>query len=143
MAVRLDTPFIAIEDRVAPILADVRKVVSFGVGRVNEERVDNGDAWRESDMGEYRRKAVAQLGTVGSGNHYVDLMRDEDGFVWIGVHFGSRGLGHTSATRYVKAAGGKDGMHVAPAVVDEESELGRRYIAAMALAGRYSYAGRE
>jgi len=70
-------------------------------------------------------------------------MADEDGFVWIGVHFGSRGLGHTSATRYLKAAGGKDGMHVAPAVVDEDSELGRRYIAAMGLAGRYSYAGRE
>src|SRR6202047_997249 len=148
MAVRLDTPFIDIEDRIAPILGDVRKVISFGVGRVNEERVehelfDDGDAWRESGMGEYRQKAVAQLGTVGSGNHYVDLMRDEAVFVWIGVHFGSRGLGHTSATRYLKAAGGKDGMYVTPAVVDEESELGRRYIAAMGLAGRYAYAGRE
>ena len=148
MAVRLDTPFTGIEDRVAPILADVRKVISFGVGRVNEERVehelfDDGDAWRESGMGEYRQKAAAQLGTVGSGNHYVDLMRDEAGFIWIGVHFGSRGLGHTSATRYLKAAGGKDGMHVAPAVVDDDSELGRRYIAAMGLAGRYAYAGRE
>ena len=91
----------------------------------------------------YRQKAVAQLGTVGSGNHYVDLMRDESGFVWIGVHFGSRGLGHTSATRYLKAAGGKDGMNVPPAVIDEDSEIGRRYIAAMQLAGRYSYAGRE
>lgn len=70
-------------------------------------------------------------------------MRDEAGFVWIGVHFGSRGLGHTSATRYLKAAGGKDGMNVPPAIVDEDSELGRRYIAAMQLAGRYSYAGRE
>jgi tRNA-splicing ligase RtcB len=70
-------------------------------------------------------------------------MPDEEGFVWIGVHFGSRGLGHTSATRYLKAAGGKDGMHVAPAVVDEDSEVGRRYIAAMELAGRYANAGRE
>lgn len=148
MAVRLDTPYAAIADRVPDILADVRRVISFGVGRTNEERVehelfDDGDAWRESDMGEYRTKAVSQLGTVGSGNHYVDLMRDEAGFVWIGVHFGSRGLGHTSATRYLKAAGGKDGMNVPPAVVDEDSEVGSRYIAAMQLAGRYSYAGRE
>ena len=89
------------------------------------------------------RRRSSQLGTVGSGNHYVDLMRDEAGFVWIGVHFGSRGLGHTSATRYLKAAGGKDGMNVPPAVIDEDSEIGRRYIAAMQLAGRYSYAGRE
>jgi tRNA-splicing ligase RtcB (3'-phosphate/5'-hydroxy nucleic acid ligase) len=148
MAVRLDTPFNAIEDRVGPIAKDIAQAISFGLGRANNERVehelfDDGDAWRESDMGAYRQKAVAQLGTVGSGNHYVDLMRDEDGFVWIGVHFGSRGLGHTSATRYLKAAGGKDGMNVPPAVIDEDSELGRRYIAAMELAGRYSYAGRE
>jgi len=104
---------------------------------------DDVDAWRESDMGEYRAKAIAQLGTVGSGNHYVDLMTDEQGFVWIGVHFGSRGLGHTSSTRYLKAAGGRDGIHVPPTVVDEDSELGRRYIAAMQLSGRYAYAGRE
>ena len=130
------------------ILRTCSSVISFGVGRTNDERVehalfDDAEAWRESDMGGYRQKAVAQLGTVGSGNHYVDLMRDEAGFVWIGVHFGSRGLGHTSATRYLKAAGGKDGMNVPPAVVDEDSEIGRRYIAAMQLAGRYSYAGRE
>jgi tRNA-splicing ligase RtcB len=148
MAVRLDTTYSEIEDRVGSIIKDVARIISFGVGRTNEERVehelfDDADAWRESDMGDYRQKAGAQLGTVGSGNHYVDLMRDEHGFVWIGVHFGSRGLGHTSATRYLKAAGGKDGMNVPPAVIDEDSELGRRYIAAMQLAGRYSYAGRE
>jgi tRNA-splicing ligase RtcB len=148
MAVRLDTPYEAIADKVGVLIKDVARVISFGIGRSNEERVEHGlfddsDAWKESDMEAYRQKAVAQLGTVGSGNHYVDLMRDEAGLVWIGVHFGSRGLGHTSATRYLKAAGGKDGMHVPPAVIDEDSELGRRYIAAMELAGRYSYAGRE
>jgi tRNA-splicing ligase RtcB len=148
MAVRLDTPFTAIADRVGPIIKDVASVISFGVGRNNDERVehalfDDAEAWRASDMEAYRQKAVAQLGTVGSGNHYVDLMRDEEGLVWIGVHFGSRGLGHTSATRYLKAAGGKDGMNVPPAVIDEDSELGRRYIAAMQLAGQYAYAGRE
>ena len=148
MAVRLDTPYEAIAGTAPLILKDVQRVISFGLGRANSEHVehalfDDGDAWREADMGAYRRKAAAQLGTVGSGNHYVDLMRDEAGFVWIGVHFGSRGLGHTSATRYLKAAGGTDGMNVPPAVVDEDSEIGRRYIAAMQLAGRYSYAGRE
>ncbi len=148
MAVRLDTPFDAVQDRVGEIIRDVGRNISFGIGRTNDERVehelfDDADAWREADMEAYRPKAAAQLGTVGSGNHYVDLMRDEDDFVWIGVHFGSRGLGHRSATRYLKAAGGKDGLNVPPAVVDEDSEIGRRYIAAMELSGRYAYAGRE
>lgn len=148
MAIRLDTPFSAIQERVPTIIKDVARIISFGVGRTNDERVehellDDAEAWRESDREDYRGKAAAQLGTVGSGNHYVDLMRDESGFVWIGVHFGSRGLGHSSATKYLNAAGGKDGMNVPPAVINEDSEIGRRYIAAMELAGRYAYAGRE
>src|SRR6516165_6046651 len=148
MAVKLDTKFEQIKDSVGTIIKDVSRTISFGVGRTNEEQVDHelfddAEAWAASDMESYRQKAAAQLGTVGSGNHYVDLLRDEDGFVWIGVHFGSRGLGHTSATRYLKAAGGKSGINVLPALVDEDSELGRRYIAAMELAGRYAYAGRE
>lgn len=148
MAIRLDTPFSAIQDKVPEIIRDVARTISFGIGRTNDERVehellDDKEAWRASDREDYRSKAAAQLGTVGSGNHYVDLMRDEEGFVWIGVHFGSRGLGHSSATKYLKAAGGKDGMNVPPAVIDENSEIGIRYIAAMELAGRYAYAGRE
>src|SRR6202035_6055174 len=101
MAARLDVPFDTIGSIVPTIIRDVARVISFGVGRANAERgehelFDDGDAWRESDMGEYRQKAVAQLGTVGSGNHYVDLMRDEDGFVWIGVHFLYRSLWHST-----------------------------------------------
>jgi tRNA-splicing ligase RtcB (3'-phosphate/5'-hydroxy nucleic acid ligase) len=148
MAVRLDTAFKAIANDVGAITKDVAGAISFGLGRRNVERAghalfDDDTAWRDSGMEDYRQKAASQLGTVGSGNHYVDLMSDEDGFVWIGVHFGSRGLGHTSATRYLKAAGGKDGINVPPAVIDEDSEIGRRYIAAMELSGRYAYAGRE
>ena len=148
MAVRLDTPYVAVKDRVGEILTDIRRCISFGVGRVNEERVehelfDDHEAWAAADREDYRQKAQAQLGTVGSGNHYVDLMEDEAGQVWIGVHFGSRGLGHTSATKYLKAVGAKDGINVPPAVLDEGSEVGARYLAAMALAGRYAYAGRE
>jgi tRNA-splicing ligase RtcB len=147
-AVRLDVPAAAVKDRIGPILADIRRSVSFGVGRVNDERVehdllDDDEAWRASGMEDYRQKAAAQLGTVGSGNHYVDLFEDGQGLVWIGVHFGSRGLGHTSATRYLKLGGGKDGIHVPPTVLDEDSELGHGYLAAMNLSGRYAYAGRD
>ncbi len=148
MAVRLDTKYDDIAHRAPEILADIKRVISFGVGRTNDERVehalfDDEDAWQASEMSDYRQKAKAQLGTVGSGNHYVDLFRDGEGYVWIGVHFGSRGLGHSTATKYLKLAGGKDGMHVPPTVLDEDSDLGRAYLAGMDLAGRYAYAGRE
>ena len=147
MAVRLDTRYEDIAAETGRILSDIGRSISFGIGQRNAVKVDHelfdSPLWDEAGARDLKTMAQQQLGTVGSGNHYVDLMRDEGGFVWIGVHFGSRGLGHTSATRYLKAAGGKDGMNVPPAVIDEDSELGRRYIAAMQLAGRYSYAGRE
>lgn len=74
MAVQLDVPFTAIEDRVGEIIREIPKVVSFGVGRNNDERVshdlfDDDNAWKEADVGDYRQKAMSQLGTVGSGNH--------------------------------------------------------------------------
>lgn len=148
MAVRLNVPYSAIEDKVGPILREIAQTISFGVGRTNDERVEHAlfdvdEAWKKADMGDYKPKARAQLGTVGSGNHYVDLLRDSYDAVWIGVHFGSRGLGHTSATKYLKAAGGQDGINVPPTVVDVGSEIGERYIAAMELAGEYAYAGRQ
>jgi tRNA-splicing ligase RtcB len=148
MAARLDVRHEEIVPRARQILGDITRAVSFGVGRANATRaehalLDDREAWRASGMDDYRQKAAAQLGTVGSGNHYVDLLRDEEGFVWIGVHFGSRGLGHTCATRYLKRAGGRDGINVPPAVVNEHSEVGAGYLAAMELAGRYAYAGRE
>jgi tRNA-splicing ligase RtcB (3'-phosphate/5'-hydroxy nucleic acid ligase) len=147
MAVKLDTKFPQIEESVGTILVDIAKTISFGVGRVNDERVDHelfdSDLWRASDREDYKTKAHAQLGTVGSGNHYVDLMRDEDDNVWIGVHFGSRGLGHSTATKYLKLAGGKDGINVPPTILDATSDLGQAYLAGMHLGGLYAYAGRE
>jgi tRNA-splicing ligase RtcB len=131
-----------------PVIAnDIAKEVSFGLGRVNTKPIDHAifdsPLWEDSGVGHLKQMARAQLGTVGSGNHYVDLFEDEDGYVWIGAHFGSRGLGHKSATHYIKQAGGKDGIDVAPTILHEMSELGARYIAAMTLAGQYAYAGRE
>lgn len=69
MAARLDVRFDDIRATVPTIIRDVAKVISFGIGRKNIERVehalfDDGDAWRESDMEAYRQKALSQLGTV-------------------------------------------------------------------------------
>jgi tRNA-splicing ligase RtcB (3'-phosphate/5'-hydroxy nucleic acid ligase) len=148
MAVRLDVPKASIEDRIGPLLGGIAANVSFGLGRTNAEKVEHDlfdhPLWQESEVsGRLKQMARDQLGTVGSGNHYVDLFADEDGLVWIGVHFGSRGLGHKTATAFIKLAGGTDGIDVAPTVLHQDSDLGRQYLAAMALAGLYAYAGRE
>jgi tRNA-splicing ligase RtcB len=147
MAARLDLTLDDIRERVPTILADIGREVSFGLGRKNPTPVVHAlfdsPLWRDAGVEPLKAMAQAQLGTVGSGNHYVDLFEDEDGHVWIGVHFGSRGLGHKSATQFLKLADGKEGIDVAPTLLAHDSELGRRYLAAMTLAGEYAYAGRE
>lgn len=137
-----------------PRLMDtIYKSLSFGIGRVNttddvDDALFDDAAWNDIDVlssAGLRDKARRQLGTVGSGNHYVDVFRDEADRIWIGVHFGSRGLGHTIASHYIRVAGGEpDGnMDSPPALLDANSEHGQHYLAAMDLAGRYAYAGRN
>ena len=72
--------------------------------------------------------ARAQLGTVGSGNHYVDIFEDEQGRIRVGVHFGSRGFGHKIATRFLNRAGARDDMDSAPVALDSRTEEGQDYI---------------
>jgi len=147
-AVRLDIPADEVRKNIAPIMDDIWKHLSFGIGRNNQEEVDNplfddDPAWDIDDIYELYGLAERQLGTIGSGNHYVDVFIDELGRVWIGVHFGSRGLGHKIATHYLRLAGGKDDMNADPVVLDTDSQIGEEYIAGMKLAGRYAYAGRD
>ncbi len=147
MACRTDAKVGDIQPSIERIMDDVVGQISFGVGRVNDTPVDHelfdDDAWKIPAVKGLKQKAAAQLGTVGSGNHYVDIFADETDFIWVGVHFGSRGLGHGTATAFLQLAGGRDGMDVPPTLVDEGSDLGDSYIRAMHLAGRYAYAGRE
>lgn len=147
-AVRLNADADRVREDIYRTMNEVQKHISFGVGRKNNERVDHGifddPVWNSIPvLASLRSKAMEQLGTVGSGNHYVDVFVDDLDRVWVGVHFGSRGLGHSIATHFIKAAGGKDGIHAEPVVLDEKSDLGEQYIKCMELAGRYAYAGRD
>lgn len=146
-AVRLDMDADEVRKNIKTIMDDVWSHLEFGIGKKNQEDVDHAlfdsDVWRFDVAGNYKDKARGQLGTIGSGNHYVDIFSDEQNRVWIGVHFGSRGLGHTLASHFIKLGGGSDGMHVKPVVFDTNSNLGADYIECMKLAGEYAYAGRD
>ena len=147
LAVLTDAKREQIAPQLETIMDDVVHEISFGIGRKSKTRIEHelfdDPAWEMKPMGGLKSVAEDQLGTVGGGNHYVDLFADEQDRIWVGVHFGSRGLGHKTATHFLKLAGGREGMDVPPTVVDEDSEIGHDYLAGMHLAGRYAYAGRE
>jgi tRNA-splicing ligase RtcB len=56
------------------------------------------------DPGAYARKWDLQLGTLGSGNHFIEVTVDELQRVWLFLHSGSRGVGNRIAQRHIKVA---------------------------------------
>ncbi|MBS0636926.1 MAG: RtcB family protein [Verrucomicrobia bacterium] len=156
----LANPHKATSDPLLNAFADkIQKSISFGVGRTNlandaptDDPLFLDEAWYHIPntghfRDELREKARKQLGTVGSGNHYVDVFVDKaDNHIWVGVHFGSRGLGHTIASNFL--AIGQGGMwgdkgKEVETLLDLHSPIGQEYWALMELAGRYAYVGRE
>jgi tRNA-splicing ligase RtcB len=138
------------------LMDEITRRISFGMGVPAQQRTDHPvlEKIRAADFAPQRRLAQlaeSQLGTVGSGNHYVNLMEDGDGKVWVGVHFGSRGFGHKTASGFLALAQGlpfggpaREGeMDSQPVLFEVDSELGESYVAAMKLALDYAYAGRD
>jgi tRNA-splicing ligase RtcB len=138
------------------LMREITRRISFGMGVPAAERSDHPvlERIRSADFQPQRKLAqvaASQLGTVGGGNHYVNLMEDEAGKVWVGVHFGSRGFGHKTASGFLALAqglrfgdrAGEGGMDSPPVLFEVGSELADAYVSAMELAGEYAYAGRD
>lgn len=141
---------------VARIMDEITARISFGMGVPAHERADHPvlDKIARADFAPQKalaQLAANQLGTVGSGNHYVNLMEDEEGLIWVGVHFGSRGFGHKTASGFLALAQGlpfggraaEGEMDSPPVLLEIGTELGDAYVSAMQLAGEYAYAGRD
>lgn len=153
-AVRTDIK--ADEIQLPKIMDEIYNQISFGIGRKNNQPVDH-EVLEKIASAEFKpqRKLISlakeQLGTVGSGNHFVDLFKDDDGYLWVGVHFGSRGFGHRTTMGFIALTqnlsfedkANEGSMDSPPILFDIKSELGQGYLEAMHLAGEYAYAGRD
>jgi tRNA-splicing ligase RtcB len=131
------------------------------------ERTESGGCLPGAEPGAVsvraRERGSGQLGTVGSGNHFLELQRVERifderaaaafglrlGQVTVLIHSGSRGLGHQVCTDYVRrmdAAIGKHGIALPDrqlACAPISSPEGREYLAAMAAAANFAWANRQ
>lgn len=150
------TNILAADIHVPKVMDEIFKRISFGVGRINNEPVDHPvlDEIANASLkqlNQMAKMASEQLGTVGSGNHFVDLFEDDEGWLWIGVHFGSRGFGHRTTTGFMSLAQGRkfgdkpkqSPMNGKPLLFDVNTNIGQDYIQALDLAGKYAYAGRD
>jgi tRNA-splicing ligase RtcB len=98
-------------------------------------------------IGRARDKALPQLGSVGGGNHFIEMQVDrDDGSVWVMIHCGSRGYGWQTANHYFYAGAELRGL---PKNRREESwlradeSLGREYWAHHNSAANYAVANRH
>lgn len=91
----------------------IEQAVPLSAGQYNETVRDDGTAKRIAELegreGADSAEATApnwrlQLGTLGSGNHFIEVSLDEGDRVWLFLHSGSRGVGNKLATRHIKVA---------------------------------------
>jgi tRNA-splicing ligase RtcB len=116
IAVRTDLEDISPDDR-RRIMAGIRKRIPVGFNH-QEEPEPRGflpdpsevvslimcDSLRVSVVEEEYDSARKQIGTLGGGNHFIELQKGSDGFVWIMIHSGSRNIGKKVADCYNKVA---------------------------------------
>lgn len=145
-----------VRPRIGKIMDEIARRVIFGIGGATgkpaEHPLFDDPAWRDvQPLGQLKQLAREQLGTVGSGNHFVNILADEAGRVWVAAHFGSRGFGHRTASGFLNLAAGRafdakapgESMDQPATILDLDTPLGEDYWRAMELAGRYAYAGRD
>lgn len=95
------------EDTLKKLMGVIRKVVPMGVGKNHKNPCSESQMpiLSHTDfVDELINPARYQLGTLGAGNHFIELQRDENNFLWIMLHSGSRKFGLNICNHYDKIA---------------------------------------
>lgn len=83
--------------------------VGFASNKTIEKSVTNWQGWREfkaihPGVQDLEKKAIEQLGSLGGGNHFIEVCLDSDSQVWLMLHSGSRGIGNRLAQCHIDTA---------------------------------------
>lgn len=125
MAVKTPLNATQVQDKIIEIRKSIERSIPLGFDRHNKidvdaERAANPTLWQGwydlNEVGKLNRKlfndpdtyksAMKQLGTLGGGNHFIEICLDTENNVWIMLHSGSRGIGNKIATAHIDNAKG-------------------------------------
>jgi len=87
-------------------MSKIRQVVPVGYKHHKEPQMDyRFEMEPYTEIVELELKsALCQIGTLGGGNHFIELQKDQEGYVWVMIHSGSRNIGYKVAKHYNKLA---------------------------------------
>lgn len=137
------------------IMGEIRKTVPVGFAHHKDKQDfyelqklpmtnDNHICWQEKE------EAMYQLGTLGGGNHFIELQKDEQGYLWVMIHSGSRNLGFKVANYYNEVAEKLNEKWVSSvekkkqlAFLPVDTQEGQDYLAEMNYCVQFAYANRQ
>jgi tRNA-splicing ligase RtcB len=99
-------------DDLGALHAEITRAIPAGVGKGHAEAMTARPAWADRDAqpqmvqrsDKLWQRTTTQWGTLGSGNHFVEVCLDEADKVWVVLHSGSRGVGNEIAKRHIEGA---------------------------------------
>jgi tRNA-splicing ligase RtcB len=90
------------------IMGEIRKAIPVGFSHQQKPQDGSlmplGDGIQYTVVDREYDSALKQIGTLGGGNHFIEIQKGSDGFIWIMIHSGSRNLGKQVADHYNKIA---------------------------------------
>lgn len=97
------------KDQLKKIMSIIRKTIPLGMNHHKTKQDVSFNTFKDykditAIVDQQLDKGLYQLGTLGGGNHFIEIQKGSDGFVWIMVHSGSRNVGYQTAGHYQKLA---------------------------------------
>ena len=144
-------------DRLRKVIGEIRRLVPVGFKHHQKPQppalMPKPQGLMLTDLPVVSREyqnALTQLGTLGGGNHFMEIQKGSDGFIWIMIHSGSRNIGFKVANYYNRLAidlnrrwGARIPQPWQLAFLPIDSEPGRKYIGEMRYCIDFAYANRK
>lgn len=142
--------------RLKGIMADIRQHIPLGFRHHKQAQDESLMPDKEAFIGSMPvverefYSALHQVGTLGGGNHFIEVQKGSDGFIWIMVHSGSRNIGKQVADHYNRLAVELNQKWKSPipksvqlAYLPLDSEEGRQYLREMGYCVSFAFANRK